>query len=51
MAGAESGKFQEQQIRDLERRGIPYVTVTGPVEQRVEQVKAALGVERALATG
>ena len=49
MAGAESGKFQEQQIRDLERRGIPYVTLTGPVEQRVEQVKAALGVERALA--
>jgi HTH-type transcriptional regulator, transcriptional repressor of NAD biosynthesis genes len=51
MAGAESGKFQEQQIRDLERRGIPYVTVTGPVEQRVEQVRAALAVERALATG
>jgi len=43
MAGAASGEFQEQQARDLERRGIPYVTVTGPVEQRIEQIKVALG--------
>ena len=40
MVGAASGEFQEQQIRDLERRGIPYVTVSGPVEERVEQVMA-----------
>jgi NadR type nicotinamide-nucleotide adenylyltransferase len=50
MPGAASGEFQEQQFRDLERRGIVYVTVTGPVEQRVEQVKSALGLERAVRT-
>ena len=50
MAGAASAEFQEQQVRDLERRGIPYVTLTGSVEQRVQQVKGALGAQ-AIATG
>jgi len=50
MAGAAAGEFQEQQARDLERRGIPYVTVTGPVEQRLERVKAALGCGPAVPT-
>lgn len=36
--------FQRQQIADLERRGVDYVTVTGPVEERVQTVMQALGV-------
>jgi HTH-type transcriptional regulator, transcriptional repressor of NAD biosynthesis genes len=44
MEGAASGEFQQQHVRDLERRGIPFATVTGPVEERVVQVKQALGV-------
>ena len=42
MAGAASGEFQQQQISDLQRRGIPFLTVSGPVDERVEQVKRAL---------
>jgi len=42
MPGAASEEFQRQQLHDLERRAIPFVTLSGPVEQRVEQVKAAL---------
>lgn len=44
MAGAASGRFQQQHIDDLERRGIPYTTLSGSVEERVAQVKQVLGV-------
>jgi hypothetical protein len=44
MAGGESARFQEQHVRDLERRGIPYTTVSGPVEERARRVKEVLGV-------
>jgi nicotinamide riboside kinase len=50
MAGAASEAFQQQQVLDLERRAIPYLTVSGSVEQRVEQVNAALGAARSTAT-
>ena len=43
MDGAASHEFQEQHVHDLARRGIPYVTVSGPLEERVQQVKDALG--------
>ncbi len=45
MRGAAADEFQHQQVRDLERRGIPYVTLSGPVEQRVARVRQALGLE------
>lgn len=44
MEGPASGEFQQQHIRDLERRGIPYLTVSGPVEERVARIRQALGV-------
>jgi NadR type nicotinamide-nucleotide adenylyltransferase len=44
MAGPASGRFQQQHIDDLERRGIHYATVSGSVEERVRQVKQVLGV-------
>ena len=44
MAGGESDRFQEQHVRDLERREIPYTTVGGSVEERVAEVKRVLGV-------
>jgi NadR type nicotinamide-nucleotide adenylyltransferase len=44
MAGDESRRFQHQHIDDLERREIPYTTVSGPVDERVAQVKQVLGV-------
>jgi nicotinamide riboside kinase len=44
MAGEAADQFQQQQVRDLEQRAVPFVTLTGPVEQRVQQVKDALGV-------
>lgn len=47
MAGAASQEFQEQHVRDLERRGIRYTQVTGALDERVEQVKDALGVAAA----
>jgi NadR type nicotinamide-nucleotide adenylyltransferase len=44
MAGEASGRFQQQHVDDLARRGIAYTTVSGPVEERVAQVKQVLGV-------
>jgi NadR type nicotinamide-nucleotide adenylyltransferase len=44
MEGPASSEFQQQHVRDLERRGIPYLTVSGPVDERVQQVLQALGV-------
>ena len=44
MAGEAADQFQQQQVRDLAQRAIPFVTLTGPVEQRVQQVKDTLGV-------
>jgi HTH-type transcriptional regulator, transcriptional repressor of NAD biosynthesis genes len=44
MAGTAAQEFQDQHVRDLERRGLTYVTVTGPIDERVEQVNAVLGV-------
>lgn len=38
LEGRAAADFQEQQVRDLERRGIPYATASGPPETRVEQV-------------
>jgi len=43
LAGEAADQFQQQQIDDLERRGLPYVLLTGPIEQRVQRVKEALG--------
>jgi nicotinamide riboside kinase len=42
MAGAESVRFQEQQIADLDRRRILYTVVSGPVEQRIARVEALI---------
>ncbi len=42
MAGAESGRFQDQQIADLDRRQISYTVVSGPLERRVACVEALL---------
>ena len=50
MAADESIRLQERHVRDLERRVISYVAVTEPVEERVEQVQAALGVPTVVAT-
>jgi HTH-type transcriptional regulator, transcriptional repressor of NAD biosynthesis genes len=50
MEGSAAQEFQERHVRDLERRGIPHVTVTGPIDERVEQVKAALAVASAART-
>jgi HTH-type transcriptional regulator, transcriptional repressor of NAD biosynthesis genes len=44
MRGVAANEFQQQQARDLERRGIPYVTLSGPVEDRVRRVREALGL-------
>ena len=44
MEGPASGDFQQEHIRDLERRGIPFLTVSGPLEERVQRLKQALGV-------
>ena len=44
MAGEASGRFQQQHVDDLARRGIPYTTVSGSVEERVADVKRVLGV-------
>jgi HTH-type transcriptional repressor of NAD biosynthesis genes len=42
MAGGAAARFQNQQIEDLARRGISYEVVSGPVEQRIEQVREVL---------
>jgi len=42
MAGAESVRFQEQQIADLDRRRMPYTVVSGPVERRIARVEELL---------
>ncbi len=44
MEGVASGEFQQQHIRDLERRRIPFTVVSGSIEERVRQVKETLGV-------
>jgi NadR type nicotinamide-nucleotide adenylyltransferase len=44
LAGPLSGAFQRQQLADLDARGVDYVVVRGPVEERVAQVLARLGV-------
>jgi HTH-type transcriptional regulator, transcriptional repressor of NAD biosynthesis genes len=42
MAGGEAHAFQLRQQADLDARGIPYVTLEGPLEQRVDRVVRAL---------
>jgi HTH-type transcriptional repressor of NAD biosynthesis genes len=42
MADGEADRFQQQQIADLEARGIDYHVAFGPLEQRVEQVAKLL---------
>ena len=44
MEGPASGEFQQQHIRDLERRAISFTVVSGPLDERVQQVKETLGV-------
>jgi HTH-type transcriptional regulator, transcriptional repressor of NAD biosynthesis genes len=45
LVDGESGRFQEQQRRDLDARGIRYTLLTGPLERRLEQVERALGLD------
>lgn len=42
LEGDLSGAFQLQQIRDLDRRGIAYYLISGPLERRVEQMLAVI---------
>ena len=42
LAGAESARFQEQQLADLDRRGNAHTVVSGPVEERIARVEALL---------
>jgi len=44
LTGRAADEFQLQQVADLERRGIPFLTLTGPVEERVAHVRSALGI-------
>lgn len=44
LEGVAADQFQEQQRLDLEQRGIPYATLSGPVDERVRQVRQVLGV-------
>jgi HTH-type transcriptional repressor of NAD biosynthesis genes len=39
-------RFQEEQRADLERRGIPYLPVSGSVDERTRQVEALIGQKR-----
>ena len=43
LPGELGSRFQEQQRADLERRGIPFHLVSGPVEERTRQVEAIIG--------
>ena len=43
LEGATAEQFQRQHVEDLERRGIRYVTLSGPVEDRMRQVEHTLG--------
>lgn len=47
LAGGRAAAFQIQQEFDLRRRGVDYVTVRGPVEERIAQVEAALAARTA----
>jgi NadR type nicotinamide-nucleotide adenylyltransferase len=38
LAGKASAEFQRQQLEDLEARGVPFHVVSGPLEQRLEQL-------------
>jgi HTH-type transcriptional regulator, transcriptional repressor of NAD biosynthesis genes len=44
LEGSAAAAFQRQHIVDLERSGIPFVTVSGPLDERVRQVEEALGL-------
>jgi NadR type nicotinamide-nucleotide adenylyltransferase len=48
MEGRASQEFQDQHVRALAERGIRYVKVSGPLEDRVAQVKASLGLRTAV---
>ena len=39
-------RFQEEQRADLERRGMPYLRVSGSVDERTRQVEALIGQKR-----
>jgi HTH-type transcriptional regulator, transcriptional repressor of NAD biosynthesis genes len=42
MDDGEALRFHEQHVDDLARRGVPFTTVSGPVPDRVESVRAVL---------
>jgi nicotinamide riboside kinase len=42
LVGAASAEFQRQHVEDLEARGMPYHVVSGPLEQRLEQLQGVL---------
>ena len=46
MGNGEARRFQEQQLADLDARGVTYVVLGGPLEQRIGAALRQLG-ERA----
>jgi len=44
MIDGEAARFQEQQRDDLERRGVGYRILSGPLEERVEQMRTLLSL-------
>lgn len=46
LGGAKAARMQDQQVADLRRRGVEFITATGSLDERVQTVAAALNVTR-----